>query len=374
MIKKIRVLNIIGYRPRGGVGSVVYNYQTHMDQEVIQSDYLLFNDVPDGEFDIKVREYGSSVYVLPELKNSRFFLIFRRINNFFKEHAKDYDIVHLHSANIGFICLPIAKKYGINIRIIHSHSTFFSDKKLNAIRNRILCIPINMLASDYIACSKAAGEFLFGKKKFVIFKNAIDCKKYQYNMEIRNSVRRGFSLDDKLVIGNVGRFSSVKNHTFLISIFNEIKKIEKGSILLLVGDGILKENIQARVMDMGLSESVVFLGQRNDIAELIQAMDILVLPSLFEGVPVIGIEAQASNLPCIFSSEITREVGIVDAAFLNLLDDAKVWAEIIINTSKVSTRKNVTKIMENAGYDINIEAKKLQKYYTSLYEMKRSEK
>jgi glycosyltransferase involved in cell wall biosynthesis len=368
MKEKVKVLNIIGKRPKGGIGAVVYNYQIHMDSDMIQMDYLIFNDEPNGEFDEKVRKHGSTVYVLPELRNNRLFSIRKKIDEFFSKHANDYKIIHLHSANIGFICLSLAKKYGINNRIVHSHATMYSDKKINAIRNRILCMSLNKGATEFMACSKAAGEFLFGKYKedYLILNNAIDCEKYIFNPEVRNKVRHSLSLNNKIVVGNVGRFANQKNHNFLIEIFYEVKKLQNDSVLLLIGDGELRMEIEAKTKDMGLSESVVFLGQRDDVPQLLQAMDVFVLPSLYEGLPVIGIEAQVSNLPCIFSDNITREVGIVDSTFISLSEHAKVWAEVIIKNTNNHNRRNVLSTIKNSGYDIYTEAKRLQEYYINL--------
>lgn len=303
--EKVRVLNIIGKRPTGGIGAVVYNYQSHFTTGNVVYDYLLFAEEPYGDFDDKVEKLGSKVYVLPELRNSRLIYLYKKINEFFKIHGSEYDVVHLHSTNIGFLCYPIAKKYGIKNLIAHSHATMYSDKKLNAIRNSILCLPLKKMANIYFACSRAAGEFLYGKRmmesgKVYVLNNAIDYDKFKFNDCIRNKIRRELGLDNKFVVGHVGRFCEQKNHIFLIDIFCQVIKHNRDSVLVLVGEGPLKEEIKKLVKERNIETNVLFLGQRSDVNELLQAMDVFVLPSLYEGLPVIGVEAQASGFHVFF--------------------------------------------------------------------------
>ncbi|MDU4892215.1 MAG: glycosyltransferase family 1 protein [Clostridium sp.] len=369
--KIIKVLNIIGKRPTGGIGSVVYNYQSNFTNENLKSDYMIFANENDGEFDQKVRKLGSKVYVMPELKYTNLFTLIKKIDAFFAEKASQYNAIHLHSVNIGFLCYPIAKKYGIENLIAHSHATMYSDKKLNAIRNYFLCIPLKKWANRYFACSNAAGEFLYGKKavedgNVLVLNNAIDCNKFKFNVQVRTSVRKELNIEGKFVVGNVGRFNKQKNHSFLIKIFSEIKKINGNSILLLIGEGPLKEGIKEKVKKLGLENDVIFLGQRSDVEQLLQAMDVFLLPSLYEGLPVIGVEAQATGLPCFMTDTITKEVNINNVQYFSLNENVIELAKKIIDFCETYERCNQNEKVAKAGFDISIEAKKLQEIYLNM--------
>lgn len=366
-----KVLYIPGGRPTGGVGTFMYNYQKNFNEDKIKVDYLFFTNNKDGIFDEKVKKLGSNVYILQELKYSNIRVIYRELNKFFCEHKGEYDIVHVHSPNIAILCLPIAKKYGIKNLIVHSHATMYSDKVINSIRNRILCIPIKKIANIYFSCSKDAGKFLYGKHymengKVTVINNAIDCMSFKYNNQVRDEVREVLSIQNKLVIGHVGRFCEQKNHKFLIEIFNEIKKKNTDSILLLVGDGPLIEKIKDQVISMKIEEDVIFLGQRSDINKILQAIDIFILPSLYEGLPLIGIEAQASGLPCFMADTITQEANINDVQYFSLNESANNIANKILNYYSRFIRKDSTNKIKLAGFDIKVEAKKLECFYRNL--------
>lgn len=364
-----RVLNVIGKRPCGGIGSFVINYQSNFQPNIIKIDYLIFDDELQGDFDKKVSKLGSTVYVLPALKNRRLFSIWREIEKFFKVHAEEYVAVHLHSVNIAFMILTAARKNGIKNLLAHSHATMYSDKKLNGIRNYFLCLNLNKQATMYLACSRAAGQFLFGKNnssEIVILNNAIDCDKFKFSKLIRQEIREDLNLQEKYVVGHVGRFNEQKNHKFLINIFEEIYKINNKAVLLLIGDGPLVPEIDRMIKEKHLESSIMKLGMRNDVAKLLQGMDVFVLPSLYEGLPVIGIEAQASGLPCVMSDKVTTEVSIINVKFMSLKQDAYQWA-VCINYMKNSIRReDAAKIVSDAGYNIKIEALKLQKIYQSF--------
>lgn len=365
----VKVLNIIGKRPTGGIGAFTYNYQSHFNCEDLKVDYLLFDDEPNGPFDEKVKSIGSKVYVLPALKNTRLVSIWIKIDNFMKEIGKQYDIIHLHSVNIAFMCFPSAKKYGVKNLISHSHATVYSDKLLNAIRNNILCKNLMKQANVYMACSVAAGEFLYGKKnmnKVTVLNNAIECDKFRFYEEIRNEYRKKLGLEDRFVIGNVGRFCEQKNQLFLIDIFSECQKKIRNAELVLVGDGPMKSEVESKVNQLGLMDKVHFLGTRNDVEKVLQALDVFVLPSLFEGLPVIGIEAQASGLPMVVSDTVTSELNLGNVSFVSLTEKSEIWADVIARC-KINTERSVAfKKVANLGYEINNEAKRLKEYYFRL--------
>lgn len=365
----IRVLNIIGKRPTGGIGAFVYNYQQHMNRKDIKIDYLLFDDEDNGAFDEKVKQLGSTVYVLPALKNIRFFLLWFKIDEFMKAIGKNYDIIHLHSVNIAFMCFPIAKKYGVSNLISHSHATVYSDKPINAFRNKILCLNLMKQANVYMACSKAAGEFLYGKENIenvIILNNAIECDRFKFRDTIRNEYRKKLDLENKFVIGNVGRFCEQKNQLFLIDIFLACLEKNANSELLLIGDGPMKCEVEDKVKKFGIENKVKFLGVRDDVDKILQSMDVFVLPSLFEGLPVIGVEAQASGLPLIISDTITRELNLGNVTYVSLDESPKYWAKKILECNLKIDRMVQYQNVSNLGYDIKKEANKLYEIYTNL--------
>ncbi len=212
------------------------------------------------------------------------------------------------------------------------------------------------------ACSTEAGIYLFGKKrKFEFIPNAIDLEKFEYNEQTRKEIRKELDLEGKLVIGNVGRFNLQKNHSFLLDIFNEIVKKNKDSILLLIGTGELEENIKQKIKELKLEKRVKLLGVRKDVNKLYQAMDIFLMPSLFEGLPLTGVEAQASKLKCYFADTITKEVIISNnVKFLSLKLTPEQWADKIVQDAKYE-RNNVEIL--NQDFNIKILAKNMEEKY-----------
>ena len=367
MVKKI--LYIMSNEPVGGVGAVVKNYQAHFHKDRIKIDFIIFDPREDTPFNKAVRENGAIVYTFPLLSLKNICSIIILLQKFYKRHQGEYEIVHVHSPNIAWMCFWNVKRYGIKYRIVHSHSTLYSNKRYKAIRNRILCMPIKQMANIYMACSKAAGEFLYGKEyinKLIIVNNAIECKKYKFNPQIRNHVRMELGIDNKIVIGHVGHFNKEKNHIFLIDIFNQIVQKEQNAVLLLVGDGALKESIIKKVKEKKLEKNVFFLGLRDDVDRLLQAMDVLILPSLFEGVPVVGIESQASGLPCVMSKNVSEEFNVGFISYIDLSEHPEIWAKKILEKCNSTNRISGVELVSEAGYNIEVEAKKLENWYLKL--------
>ena len=231
---------------------------------------------------------------------------------------------------MSFFSLWAAKSAKVPVRIVHAHSTTNKQEKKKNLMKQVLRPFSKVFANRYFCCSELAGRWLFGNKiynqgKVYLLNNAIDVEKFKYNEKARKAKRKELNIKDKdLVIGHIGRFVKQKNHEFLIDIFNEIHKQNKNTILLLAGDGPLKEEIQNKVKKIGLEKNVQFLGQRNDANELYQAMDAFVLPSLYEGLPVVGVEAQTAGLPCFFSTDMTKETKVLDSTkFIELSKSPK---------------------------------------------------
>lgn len=236
--------------------------------------------------------------------------------------------------------------------------------------------PIRYTADYLIACSKYAGEWLFGKNacksdKFLVLNNAIDSKEFLFNGDTRIKKRKELNINNRFVVGHVGRFDSPKNHDLLIDIFKVVHDKNNNSLLLLVGDGELRNQIEKKVDGLGLNDSVIFTGVRSDISDLMQVMDVLVFPSLYEGLPVTLIEAQASGLPCIISDNISEEVKITELVkFISIDNNVNIWANEIAKYFNNSTRRNTYQDIAKARYDIELVASEYQNFYISCSKSK----
>lgn len=368
MIKVLHIVPTININ--SGMMSVVLNYHKHIDRSKVQFDYLYFFD-SDVNYCDEIKSLGGNAYFIGSPNIS--FRYFKKIDEFFSNHAGEYFAIHCHPIFAANIFARSAKKHGIKHVIAHSHSTKYSDKKISAIRNYIFNIFIKCFATEFIACSKEATK-LFGyfvnKNNCFILHNAINCNNFQYSNEQRDEIRYEFNIrENETVIGHVGRFSKEKNHDFLIDVFNEYIKLNPNSRLLLVGEGELKDTIKEKIRDLNLTNKVILAGSRSDIQALLSAMDLYVFPSYFEGVPVSVIEAQASGLPCIMSANITREVGFANSYYFSLSLSASDWANKLIDIQRNQEREKGKLDVINNGYEITCEAKKLEDYYLKMERM-----
>lgn len=375
MSEKVKVLYFVDRLLRGGIQTFVYENIKHMDRNKVQIDFLLLDDGNKYEMEDDLKELGCNIYKLSGIwldRVSSFPGYIRKLDNFFKNH-NDYKIIHMHASSKNFLVLKYAKKYGIKFRIAHSHNIDFQTKnKIKKIVGSIFKIPLKIYATHYFACAEVAGKWLFGENqvrngKVKVIHNAIDYKKFKLNYEIRNNIRKDLNIkDNNIIIGNVGRFTNQKNHSFLIDIFYELYKINNNAILMLVGTGEKEDEIKSKVKELKIEKNVLFMGFRKNVNELMWAMDVFIMPSLYEGLPVVGIEAQATGLPCFMSKDvITREVKITDnLKFISLKKTAKEWAEIILNSDL--KRKNTENELRKAKYFIEDTAKELQDFYLNI--------
>ena len=329
----IRVAQIMGKWIGGGVESVVMNYYRHIDRTKIQFDFICDEDSTNIPYE-EIEKLGGRVILIPPYQK-----LFK-YHNKLKKILKDgnYKIVHSHINTLSIFSLFAAKCAGVPVRIAHSHSTTNKKEKKKNLLKQALRPFSKEFATDYMCCSELAGRWLFGNKEYdkenvYLLNNAIDLDKFKYDEKIRSEKRKKLNIsNDTLVIGHVGRFVEQKNHRFLIDIFNEIHKQNSNFILLLAGQGPLMEEIKSKVESLGLEKFVIFLGQIDDADKLYQVIDIFVLPSLYEGLPVVGVEAQATGLLCELSSNMTKETKILDTTrFISLDKSAKEWASIILD-------------------------------------------
>jgi glycosyltransferase involved in cell wall biosynthesis len=371
-MNKLKVLHIVGSLSiRSGVSSIVMNYYRNIDKSKVQFDFIIHSK-PDITYEKEINKMDGKIYRLPNLSLKNIFPLYKAVKTFFNEKGNEYQLIHVHTPSLCIFYFPIAKKTGIKNRIAHSHNTKYSDYFFRSVRNYILTKPIKKYTTKKIACSKLAGAFLFGIKdvqngNILILKNGIECNKFRYSFIVRNEFREKLKLKNKFVIGHIGRFNKQKNHNFLIDIFFEIYKKNNKSVLLLIGEGELLPFIRKRVEELGISNSVLFWGRSKNINELMQAMDLFLLPSLYEGLPIVGIEAQASGLPCIFSSNISDEVKVLDdVRFISLKKSASYWADEVLKIYKNYDRIDTCPEILHAGYDIKQIAKSIEEFYLNL--------
>jgi len=301
----IKVLQVLAFEPVGGVGTFLENMSENLDKNEIKFDFLLSPSHRKSDFGKKMTDEGNTLYWLPSLTLKHAFEYIRKTKDFYKNNANKYDIVHIHAPNIAIIHLFYAKKYGLKVRILHSHNTQYANTGIKAVRNFILVRPAIKLATNLFAASRASGDFLFGNRKYYIINNGVDMNKYGFNSEIRTRVRNKLGMSDqKFVIGHVGNFIPVKNQKFIINLASKMDS--KYFEFLLIGAGTLEEPLKKLCKEKNI-QNVHFLGKRNDVDFLYQAMDVFILPSLYEGLPFVAVEAQASGLPIILSDAVTRE-------------------------------------------------------------------
>ncbi len=375
-MEKVKVLELpISNLGRGGTEVMVWNWYHNFSSPELVIDFL--GDYSRNDEYIKsINSNHGEYYKYTKYTSPK---IFGKIINTFgimryaKKIAKnnDYDVIHIHAqdAFIAFTYYLAVKPFCKKI-IIHSHCTGTDVNsgvlmKLKRFLHKVCRCLLNSKKVIRLACSKAAGEWMYPPKyKFEVINNGIDVKKFTYNEEVRNRIRSELKVDNKFVIGNIGRFSIQKNHEFLLDIFNEVLKKNPNAVLLLIGDGPLENKIKEKTKNLGIEKSVIFYGTTSSTNELYQAMDCFVLSSLFEGLPIVLVEAQAAGLKTLCSDAITQEAkitGLLD--YLPLSGTQEKWAEKILSYNDRYERKDLFKEVKNAGYDIKQSAKRLEEIY-----------
>lgn len=371
MKNKIKVLFFMdGIGNAGGIQEMAIKWMENIDRNKIQIDILSYNTGKQDNYADRVRKLGGEVYIIDTyIHKDTFFKSLKQTDDFFASH-KDYDILHAHSSSKALFIMWYAKKYGIKTRILHSHCTqFVVKKKYQLIIANLLKKPTLLFTTDYYACSKEAGDFLFGRSNsqngnVTIAHNAINVNLFKPNEEKRISIRKKLGLEGTYVIGNVGRFRPQKNHEYLIDIFASIYKKDEDCVLICVGNGELEEYIKQKAEKLGIIDRIKFLGFRDDINDIMQSFDLLLMPSLFEGLPVTGVEAQAIGVNALFSDTITRDAAILPSStYLSLNDSPDVWAEKVISMKYNRRVKNTMPYIDEQGYNIEIETKKLENFY-----------
>ena len=347
---------------RGGAETLVMNLYRHMDRSKIQFDFLVHGDQK-GAYEDEILALGGRIYHLPLLTLRTLWRYNQALKTFFENH-KEYKIVHAHNSELGNFALRQAQRAGVPHRICHAHNAPVGISVKNLIRD-VFKAHADLYTTERLACSETAGKWQFGKKTFSVIHNGIDCMNFRYNEENRKKMRQALKLDEKFVLGHVGRFVPQKNHTFLLRIFRAVLGRGKNAVLLLVGDGPLRQKLQAQCKQLGLYSKVLFLGVRDDVPAILSACDVFVFPSLFEGLGIGLIEAQASGLPCFARNNIPPQAAVTDLCSFLSSGDPEEWAERICSISYTERKKYYQKVFE-AGYDISTSVDKLTDLYRCM--------
>lgn len=357
----IRVAQVMGYMDGGGVEQVVMNYYRHIDRSCVQFDFLVCEGsgmVPR----VEIEELGGRVFMVPGYKNLPRYM--RELERLFRKER--WPIVHSHVNALSVFPLRAAERAGVPVRIAHSHSTAGRGELVKNAAKAILKRFSNVYPTHRMACSRYAGEWLFGKgADFDVLYNAIDLSRFFFDAEARAKARADLGLvGGQTVIGHVGRFMPQKNHRFLIDAFALAAQRRPDLLLVLVGSGEAEALAESWAAERGVADRVVFLGQRDDVDRLYQAFDAFALPSLYEGLCLVGVEAQAAGLPCLLSDRITREVDVTGTVRFLPIDDPETWAEAMCGIRQ--GQRAAMRRSDFRDYDIERAANKLADCYEQI--------
>lgn len=369
----IKILHVLGTLNIGGAESMILNLYRRIDKSTVQFDFVIHTE-EDGDFSNEIKSYGGRIFKAPRYTGMNHLLYINWWNHFFA-HYRNYQFLHCHMRSIAAIITPIAKKNGL-LTIVHSHSTS-NGVGIKAKWKDIMQFPIRYQSDYLFACSREAGEWLFGKKacrsgRYHFIPNSIDVHRFLFDSKIRKEVREEMHLDGKKVIGNIGRIVQPKNQSFLIDILNEMVKTDDSVRLLIVGDGELQGQLKEKTKKLRLNEFVIFTGARSDAERMYQAMDVFVFPSIWEGLPVSVVEAQASGLRCFVSDRITKDVKLTkNIRYIALERGIDNWAELIrksLEYKRSGLEGDDLKSMQK--FESSNVAKQLQEFYLKSMEGK----
>lgn len=356
---------------RGGIETMIMNLYRNMDREKVQFDFLAHYG-REAAYNEEIRAMGGKIYEMPALKDEahayywKLFSYLKALKQFFKEHP-EYHVIHGHMTNTAILYMPIAKKYGVTCRISHSHNTRGKAGLLGLVTD-LLQRPIYRYATDFFACSEAAKHWFYPEKliaagKVQVLANAVDARRFRYCPEKRAQMRQRLNLDGKLAIVCVARFRPEKNQGFLMDILREMRKTRDDVVFVFAGEGPCENEVKRKAREYGLEEHTRFLGMRTDVPDILSASDAFVLPSLWEGLPVTVIEAQANGLYCVVTEGLTEEMnalGMVE--YISLKKSPAEWGKTLIKAAQ-RPRRDTCEEMKSSGYDINTTAPWLQEFY-----------
>lgn len=361
-MKSIRVLQVIRSMNIGGAETFIMNVYRNIDRNNIQFDFLVSAE---GKYDDEIKKLGGKIYKIPYITEVGQFKYVKELKKFFKEH-QEYTIIHSHIDQVSGIILETARKCNIQTRISHSHSTSNNNNFIGKVYKKYLQSKINKNATIKLACGKDAAKWLYKNEasNAITVNNGIDIEKFKYNEVHRAEIRENLGIsENEKVIGHIGSFLKVKNHDFIIDIFDEFIKKHPQTTLVLVGDGILKKEIEDKVKKLEIGNKVKFLGIRNDVYKIYSAFDMLLFPSFFEGLSTVMIEAQYNGLKILTSTSIDKNTNISsNITFEDLNANIESWIKDI---EKIDFQRDfeVEKHIKNDEYNIKNVAKLMQNIY-----------
>ncbi|MCK8520578.1 glycosyltransferase family 1 protein [Aquimarina sp. D1M17] len=371
----VRILQVFTIMNRGGAESMIMNYYRKIDKDKVQFDFLVHRKEK-AAFDEEIESLGGKIYRFDPINPLSPGAYYEKLRSFFKEHS-EYKVVHSHLNTFSCFPLKIAEEFNIPCRIAHAHIAIEKVKLTDllpgnegpkeTIKKVIkLWLKQRVLkhATHSFSCGEKAGKWLFGSDRdFTIMNNAIDANAFRPDNQVREEYQKKFAIEQKLVLGHVGRFTSQKNHSFLLKIFSEVLKSKENSELILIGDGPLRVKLVAEAKELGIDNHVQFLGVRTDIPQLYQMLDVFVFPSFYEGLPVTLIEAQSAGLKVFASDRITKEVDLTDdIEFLSINESPKFWADTILE-KHIGDKSDNFEVIKEKKYDIQKNTEIFQDFY-----------
>lgn len=369
----IRVLLLFTVMNRGGAETMIMNYYRRLDRTKIQFDFMVHRQER-GAYDDEIEALGGKIYRMIPIYPQNFIKYKRMLRDFFEEH-KEYQIIHSHMSELGYFAFKEAARAGVPHRICHAHNApDFSREGLFEwfkLPPRLYFIHgIRKYTNHFFVCSHIAGLWLYGKKyedQFVFMKNAIDTNAFEYHFEEAIALKKKYRFDNDFIVCHIGRFNQQKNHSFLIDIFEKIHERVPHSKLLLIGDGRLRSSIEEKVSKKNMNDCVMFMGQRNDVPSLLKAADVLLFPSIYEGLSVVLVEAQSSGIKCVITDSLAEETTICPKNVIrcSLKETSQTWADKVI-TLKDYKRENVSDAVRSQGWDISSTVTELESFYLNL--------
>ena len=365
----MKIAIIVGKMDSGGKKNLIMEYYRHIDRNIVQFDFICDSDsqaIPEEE----IKKLGGRVYKVAPYQN-----IVRNMSDMKRIFEQNqYSVVHAYNSTMNLFPMAVAKSCNVPVRISESLS-MAHEGDWKTVLKKMLRPMSKWFANYYMSCGEDCGRWQFGDKLFDegkvrVFKTVINTDVNKYDESLRNATRKEYGIEENIVIGHIGRLTEQKNTLFIIDIFNALVKKEPKAKLLVIGDGNLREAMLAKIDEYGIKNSVLYLGRREDIPQFYNAMDCFLLPSLYEGLPVVGVEAENCGLPMFFSTEIPEESSACDdlGVFMSLEKTPEEWADAILQAVKknMPVRKGKTEEVKAAGFDSGVEANKLLEYYENL--------
>lgn len=366
-MEPIRVLNLFTIMNRGGAETMVMNYYRNIDRTKVQFDFLVHREER-GAYEDEIEALGGRIYRMIPLYPQNFSRYKKMIRSFLKEH-QEYKVIHSHMSELGYFVFKEAKRQQIPVRICHAHSAPYEWDFKMLVREYFKW-RIRFYTTHMFTCSDAAAKWLFGlenREHFIQLNNAIETEKFIYSPQIEQQVRKELKLEDKYIVGHIGNFTYPKNQMFLVDIFYEIQKQKENAALVLVGDGKFQQKVKDKVKKMKIENKVLFLGSRTDVNRILQCFNAFLFPSIFEGLPVSVIEAQASGNMCVVSNAVPEQCCISShIKRVSLEKKASEWAEIALQKTVGFKKENMQQEIIETGFDIKKNAKWLEEFYLNV--------